>query len=735
MTGHGTSRDTPLSRTFAAHLPTVWDAESDDYADEHVTQETPAVRAVRAFIDEYSHPGIGEVRTSGGRGLAIAGDYGTGKTHLAMVAASLAFRTVPDMRVLAIDGSQGSFPHIYRRRIVESIPQKDMFALVRRYYANVMAAELRKEPIFDDELGSVPDQLERGILDPDKVMDHFQLAETYIRQALQRQLREVADHALFGRALALMVSRTHRHDIWNWLKGGEPSAALKDRGLRALNDADTYDALGVIAFLHRSGGPSQGGICLIIDEFEELLVDDGGSRWNPAAVRSFGQLLKIFIDVGGLFVFCALPASITRLPGALRERIGVVPLDTLDLENTQGLIDLHATAMGPEVQVDGSVDLVRYVHTITGGHPRRSLTLTRRSRDNARALGRPLRLDDILDAVRQEFERMSLGDLRRLVRRLLQREQWDFFADRVLGEGEPIDMWLPDPGGTMAVAVLITDSVVLDSHFRALTTRVQEAQSSAVRCEIVLVVDGIVSARLTEAVERLISRSPVIYSDTDFKAEFVDLVRVALTRLGTYDQREFLDEISRKISGQLAEQRIMQQTLDRLLTMSTRPQAISASTPADVLPMAIEGLFADARQVAEKLTEGASEYALIMDKLESNDLREHRPRPHVDEIGTRVVLLDALDKFHDAIARHLNEPRHGHELRARWERRLDNICLAYRLTFDSLPLPQPSLLPPPGGSRTDAGDGAAPLTVADVRTLRDLGRVVSGAVGREVGLP
>jgi hypothetical protein len=174
----------PPWRDRANPFPPAAVARVSDLQLDLLTIDTPAVSEVRSYVEAYLtatraaddtfdaslEPQLADT----GSVIVIAGEYGTGKTHLAMemqahIASIERSRTGgnPETRIIYHVVSGGTFLTLYTDIMTRRAGRQQVRARVGEFYAEIVARELRKRPFTDELHGrhiapGAPQEPERG---------------------------------------------------------------------------------------------------------------------------------------------------------------------------------------------------------------------------------------------------------------------------------------------------------------------------------------------------------------------------------------------------------------------------------------------------------------------------------------------------------------------------------------------------------------------------------------------
>ncbi|MFJ7420344.1 hypothetical protein ACIQXD_17280 [Streptomyces uncialis] len=284
---------------------------------------TDALTRLRRQVSDYlerPEPG-GDL----GRAIALVGEFGVGKSHMAREVTS-AIRADHSIPLWVINQPSLDLSAVYRNRMLGLKDDQEASAAFERvvstYYANIVVELLNSSDA--DELHIGPQQhqvvagLREGTFDPRKVIQAFGIDRELMHRHLREHLRVAVDHRRFAVGLSLLLEGPFKQDVWDWLAAKEPSAALKERGITSAIDTteDVFDALCVLSFLYGRVGQRY---VLVIDALESVL---GWRRRDYSQfMNGFEKLVNTFVNQDGLLVLCIQPEPWSRMPQGLHERV------------------------------------------------------------------------------------------------------------------------------------------------------------------------------------------------------------------------------------------------------------------------------------------------------------------------------------------------------------------------------------------------------------------------------
>jgi Cdc6-like AAA superfamily ATPase len=504
---------------------------------EHQTIVTPAVRWIREQVDRY----LGMARASAedrgrspdrladtGGVIAIAGEYGTGKTHLAMDVLDRV-RAAGDTRPIYQLAPGGTFVTLYTELMQkEVISRADVRARVLETYADIVADQLAGQRFTEE----IVRQLGEGEIDPRDVVERLGLMEGALLQQLRNRIRGVTGDPIFGVALPLLLSPALENAVWDWLAGRPPDQVLVERGVsdRIKTDRAALEALAVLALLFgRTGHP----FVLIIDEMQNLLL----STERPAEYRqAVKQLFEAFRSAGGLLVVCGLPDMLEALlpqdTGRVEPRITPSTLSVADVR--WYVEESQHKAFGERTLAPFTDDSVGYLVRLTGGVARPVIKMCYHAYEQAAETGREVTRALLREVARRLSADSGMEEVRSRVRDVLEREGHRIVAGRA-DAGSPrslVDFWVPAAGSEEAgCGIVITGAVLQEEYARELGAIAAAIRADNSSRAALLVVNGWVASEFASLLAAAFDAEPLVYDVRRFEAEFIKEFRAIMSRL------------------------------------------------------------------------------------------------------------------------------------------------------------------------------------------------------------
>ncbi|MFI8891276.1 hypothetical protein [Streptomyces paradoxus] len=689
-----------------------------------------------------------------GRVLALVGEFGLGKSHLAAQVTDVLRQSTPTPALWVIGQPSVDMRSVFQHRVMS--PRDDLEAMadflqaITDYYADVTAELLEQDDT--GRLGGARDEFLRGLrdrrLDPQKIARAFDLDEELIHSHLRRHLRGVTDHRAFATALALLPNQAYQTDIFRWLSGEAPTAPLQQRGVTQPIQGiqGVFEAFAVFSLVY---GQSDRPYALVLDEVDK--IDDWTAQDRALFLNAFEMLVNRYVNQGGLLVFCVRPDLWSSLPASLHERVLPLWLDNWERPATEELIKQHLHGSG-RVPPDRncapfSGPAVGQIVTLSDGVPRQILRICEGAWDHA-ALGRSPKIDieAVHEAIRTTHEKRPMSEVARRLERVLAGDQWwHNVPPRDLGDlpvppgsGEP--RWI-EVTRTAWIVLLPVRSLLTRSGVADIEGFLGQARhvAGAVGIEMLVVVNGHACRLMRRQVADATGTMPLVLDDPRFDTALRSGVQSLADRLRASQDNTVLEKLSSRLDVLQGQQQTLLERVDSIDHSLDNPRALSPA-PADSLgerlPEPVRAHFRDAREALDRLLdEGDGPRLSLVPVARTAAGRPPRPRRLlVDDtalrnMGAVVLARRLLEAFREAIVGWWEtDAADGDAGRDQGE--LFAICRGFEISLESLPRLDRGGADPlsgPPSSATDPGERAQDrlAQLAD-RVMRELGEAFSG---------
>jgi hypothetical protein len=510
-------------------FPSTPVAQISESGTDPVTIPTGAVREAFGCLDAYlaatPTPGT-DPQTLPGGVLAVVGDYGTGKTHLAMALRRRAQeRAGSAVRTIYLDAPAGTFSALYRRFLGE-LDRTEIRHRVREYHAEILADSLRASELT----APVADRLDDPAVDPVDLIARSGHLETMFLERLQERLRRITDNEAFSSALTLLLRPEFEAAVWEWLEGHPPDPVLAERGIvtpTTASETRALEALGVFALLF---GHRRHRLVLVIDELDKILL--ASDRPEQDVVPAFKKLLQVSLGAGAFLVLCGLPDLLQALGEDTRQRFSrVVQMSPLTGEDVRWFIEQSQLRVNRQARLEPfTVDTVGYLVRIAGGVPRKVIRLChqlyRRAQEQRTGVTYAM-----VRQVAREADFGSPREVRAEIRRVLVADGWPYVRDHPVGpEGQRVDYWVPVGGTGAGCAVVLSEAVLNKPDAEALSQRARAIHTLPVS-ETLLVVVGYLVPELVAPLAESFRTEPVVYEPGSFADDFAASLKAMIRRV------------------------------------------------------------------------------------------------------------------------------------------------------------------------------------------------------------
>lgn len=532
-----------------------------------VTIETAAVREVFTYLSRYlDEPGAG---TS----IAVVGDYGTGKTHLAQSLIAQARRTAGDtLYAIYLEAPADSFVAL-NRRFLTTIDRDDFHA--------------RLVSCFGPP-GAVSDVRISAALAP------------------------VTDQPALGTAVGLLLRHEDENAVWDWLMGFR-TPSLEAAGLTRPADveATAIDAIGVVAWVY--GRTSR--LVVVLDEAEKIV--NATNRPAETTAARFSRTLELFGVSGALLVVAGLPELLHGLDRRTRERLGtVVGMSALTGPEVEQFIrESQLRAFGEARLLPFTSEVVQDLTGLTGGVPRQVVRMCFHLYQRATEAGTRVTRTMVGEVQRARFDVAGLPDVRMTIRRTLTVEGYRYLADHVIGSmrSTPVDFWVPFEDKPAGCAVILTESVLKTEQADRLARRVLELRTALPDSEAVVVVVGHLAVEPPPELLEALFVEPLLYDPATFADAFSDVVKAVMLQLERVYESDVILSLRQRMERVQRQQSNSQRLLEQLsyqlddvralvdtnlrATDQPGPRPPLVTAGAAVLPPRVRKAFVDALNV------------------------------------------------------------------------------------------------------------------------------------------
>ncbi|GIF05464.1 ATP-binding protein [Actinoplanes siamensis] len=735
------------------YLPTPV-ARVSDSGRRVVTVSTKAVRSAYAFLDPYL---AGTAQP--GRVMTIVGDFGTGKSHLAIALLRRAQQSAsPPPDTVYLDAPNGSFADLYRR-FVGHLNRMSLTELLRDYYAEIVADEVAGLA----HTGRIVELLRSGDIDPVAVVHELHLPDNDLLRRQQDELIRITGDNDLGTALTLLLEPSTDAVVWDWLTGNPPHEFLQERGiLRAIaSDGPAVHALLAIARLYRERNRR---FVVVIDEFDRVLstVDrlESADRLEP-----FKHMLEQIGESGAFIVLVGMADMLQSVDRAVTERMRpVVRMEPMSAAEVGLFIrESHRRTRGDAELDPFRPEAVDEVAALSDGVPRRFIRLLHHLYRHAQQARVWITRDEVRRNGGASYDVASVADVRREVYQILSRE--GLRLTRGLQRdpaGEPVvDYWVADPAGDFRCAIMITGALLSDPDLQRVRQRLRRARQEVHEpVETVLAVVGYLTDEVTAKVTALGVQDPIQYGSESFAASLASVVTGILRRSDEAGRAEPLDAIRYQVDRIARQQTNLQDLVEQLThrfaelgdlrrEREREPAEVARGAPVDAggsdpLLVAVEGLFGRALEMLATIERMDGSLAAAFDLSPgsgsglSSGVRAVQARLQQQDgfspLGTAVFLERLVKAFRRAFLSWYDAAGDSARIGPADREKLNRLCTNYETLYHDVPLDELKRLVESTARQPDAGGSVRPLDWPTIR-LDDVRRAfaeLAVQVAREV---
>ncbi|MCG5214857.1 BREX system ATP-binding domain-containing protein [Streptosporangium sp. KLBMP 9127] len=657
---------------------------------------TDALNVSRTYVQAYLQAGGARTRTdlrSGGSGIcvAVSGEFGAGKSHLLRILTGDVAHLPPPTsgafvpHVFSTVSSPVRFLSVYRQQLIGELDVQRFPKVVEFHLAAATAQVLTGLNAPEDLISAVRE----GTVAAAEVASHYRLSEHDISRAMREELRRVTYSDDVATHLALLDLTEKPHAVWEWLSGKFPDQTLVERGIDEPIDDDikAFNAFATLTFLYgRAGEP----FVLLIDEVEKLLQDPVNSAsWRTENLQALEKLVNVFIDTGGLVVFCALPESLRRFSAGFHQRLRVLSLDPFNADQAKALIEQYLPADSPVVFPN---DVVKTIVELSNGNPRLILELCDGSWKSTFRPGARTEVEaaTVRAAIRAKFEMSRTSLVLGEVRQVLETGGWVHLPE------DDDAFRVPAAADGAAVTVIVTDSLLGNEDTRRILRRIDAVLARKGGQEVILVVNGYLHPADRRQVAGRISRQPLTFDHHGFRERLREQMIEARRRLDDAGREGVLDSIRDEVLRVSVQQSYTHSMLERLAGNVGRAQAAPGGEAAersramDRLPERVRRRFDRALSALRTLSGVESLYdgVFATSPLPALNTQPGLSRDLFQTVGIAIVFQRLVETFMEAVIRWYDQvgPRERGDLTPPQIHELEVICERYEINADYFPL-------------------------------------------------
>jgi len=496
-----------------------------------------------------------KIQENTGQVIAIVGEYGTGKTHLAFqVISEIEEHETSKTDTFYLDAPADSFHALYKDRFFPLLSKSEVIRRIEDYFSDIVADDLSKSELTL----ATAQALKNRITSPLEVIKKFGLMDSTYRGQLNNELKRITENEDFATAFSLMLRPEFEDAVWEWLKGESPDPSLKDRGInRTLNsDISVLEAIGVFAFLF---GQQNYRFILVIDEMEKVLSPSSKSQ-NKETLLAFKKLMEAIGKTNSMLLLVGLPDFIETLPDDAQQRISsIIRPSSLTSKNVEAYILEAKIKAGLSNGIKPfTKDVVKYISEIAGGNARKVIRLCFHLYRNAVESGINISRAMVREVSREQFETSTNEDIFNEITRVIDLNGWLYEKDnRYSLNDKEFSVDFSIPLGEDVCNVFVENSILDSSIVKELISKnnsVTEKFKNK-QCLCLLVVNGHIAENLKATLEKAFDRV-LMNATRTFSDDLDAILKGMIKRIEEKSDKETLtkvlqrvEQISRQISS------------------------------------------------------------------------------------------------------------------------------------------------------------------------------------------
>lgn len=705
----------PFSPMAVARLSRFGDDTAAD-----ITVPTEAVNAATSYLDTYlAAPASRVDKRPPGVVLAVLGEYGTGKTHLARhLLRHMATAADDQDRAMGIEATGIDLVESYQR-FTSGLDLDRVRKRVSDFYADVVAEELQHTGLAHRAVDLLRDRL----VEPHEVVEQLQLMESALLRRVRQKLSDVTDNESFCIALTLLLRAGFDTAVWSWLTGADPDPILVERDITKpiRTDVDVLEAMGLFALLF---GGEERRFLLVIDEVHKLFPP---AHDRDRVLRAFQRMMEVFANAGAFLVLCGYPEFLEMLDDSVKERLTYVirPAGMNAEQVTTFIQDVQEAELRVRRLEPFTPETVAYVVELTGGHARKVIRMCHGLYHLALERGESrVTAELVREVARGQLGALSSDEIIWLARRVLDANGWPYQRGYLLSLADSesrADFWVSFGNRSGGCAVLFTEFVLTPQDLEAVLRRVARVREASGGTEVVLVVNGVIGEGHAGELREALGTEPLVYAERGFAEDFRALVAAVTHRhpvenaedpIGVVNQRidqvslqqkrtyEFLEQLADHLDGLRSSSDRQFSSLQHQVSSVVREQRRHAGEERrglgeepDAVPSEVDTLFRDAIAVLEEITQIdlVLRDAFDADQHDVLDAVQRRLRSstgYFEATGVAAHMALAVRAFRDGVAAWFRSDevvRSVGALSPRAENALDQICQSYDDVTEFLP--------------------------------------------------
>lgn len=473
--------------------------------------ETKAIKDTKKIVDNWIS------QKSDGITIAVQGEYGTGKTQLAIEVQRYIKNYGEDQyHFIGLDSPSASFLEMYRNRFLNELTKNQVLERLEACYYEIILRDMEQDELYQAFL-----QRKRTLKSVD-LIERFGLSKSKYDFAFEKKLNEVTKNVNFVPALLLLLEPRFEEEVWNWFNGGEPSAAMKERGVKFKidNDISALESIGVFAFLFGQQGHT---FVLFIDEMEKIV-----SSTEKVKKESFEALKKLIETVKAtrsMLILCGLPDYYMALPKDVQQRIAYqIKTEEITLTEIKSyIIKANEKVNGVKTIIPFSDKNIKDILEISSGNIRTIIRLLYHSGNWYIENQSPIDEKALCIILENAYGNSNLKGIHKGLAQLFISKGW-LFEENKEYKGIVIDFWLPSvlthkDISEYGIEIYLVQNILSEEDYKEISNRMRVKTNNCKIC----VVEGFINDRFYKRLSNS-NKHVFKYRMPEFKKIFLSFI-------------------------------------------------------------------------------------------------------------------------------------------------------------------------------------------------------------------
>lgn len=512
--------------------------------------ETSAIKEAKTLIDTW-------IKNNDGITVAVQGEYGTGKTQLAIELKKYISNYDKDtFNFICLDSPSDGFLKMYKNRFLNELTKTQVLKRLKECYSQIIIDDLKEDELYS-EIINRQTKLMKGL----ELIQKLGLPKSKYDRIFEKRLEDITNNTYFVPALLLLMEPQFEDEVWKWFGGAEPSEALKERfvDFSINNDSLALDAIGVFAFLFGQQGCK---FVLFIDEMEKIL-----SNTEEIQLGSFDALKKLFATVKAtksLLILCGLPDYYEAFPRDVQQRIGYeIKTKEISLSEVKNYIS-NANQLTNNIKSCSpfSDEILKIVIDISHGNIRMIIRLLYHSYNWYLNNNQDIDIK-ALCIILDNIYGLDTDNVRTGLAQMIVSMGWRFKEKKENGNDNAdmvMDFWLPSvltplDSFDKGIEVYIASNMVSDDDYQRIYSKIHNESSNYK----IVVVEGFISKKYYDLLSKDVKHI-LQYRAHDFKTIFLSIVegeqaayQNALNKDNIVITNEKIDQLTRIVRNAVSE--------------------------------------------------------------------------------------------------------------------------------------------------------------------------------------